>query len=186
MITLYRNKRKGTLNQMKIGELYQCIDCLKLDKDQIKGTGVKGRILKVDLINFIKNYVGNNYDLQDRLFQISIMIPGTSQKYWIDQTNFSSYSPSCYIYIFKKNLNDEYHSFEEYRRRGSSMCNISYHYKSEKEFDKLIKSSIFLDKLYVKIKQICINYLLIDLVKYCILTYCDLLGDDLTRNIVII
>lgn len=185
MLTLYRNKRKSNLNQMTINELYHCINCLKLDKSEIKGTGQKGRILKSDLINFLKVTIKDKYEIKEKLGQIALEVSGT--KYYIDHSNFLTYHPGYTNLIFESIPNSEYYQITTLGWKGRSILNEKHH-KSRKEFDRLIKSIIYLEirELYIKIKQFCINHLVIDLIKYCALVYCDTLGDDLARNVIIV
>lgn len=187
MITLYHNKRKGTFNQMRIDELYQCINCLYLDKSKIQGTGSKDRILKNDLINYLKIYVKDKEEFGDKLAQICIELTGSTQKYWVDHKDFLSYFPGICTLIFKTIPNGEYCEIIELGWKNKFVCSKKHH-KSEKEFDLLVKCTTFLEtrQLYVKIKQFCVNDLLIDVIRYCMLFYCDLLGNDLVRNITII
>lgn len=185
MLTLYRNKRKGNLNQMRIDELYQCIDCLHLDKDQIKGTGVKGRILKKDLVDYLKVHTRDKYELDDKLSQVYIELPGTKQKYWVDHNYFLDYFPGGQTIIFTR-ASDQYFEITKQNSKGKFISSKKHH-RSEKQISKLISYIIYLEtrELYVKIKHLY-PYLLPDIIKYCMIRYCHLLGNDLVRKVTII
>lgn len=187
MIPIYREKRKGTLAQMRVDELKQCFTCLGLDRTEVKGTGLKGRVVKDDLVKYLKIHVKDKYEMEQKLGQVCVEVFGSNQKYWVDHCNFLHQYPGGHNLIFKSILSDEYYEISRLGWKGAKVSSKLYP-KSQPELNKLIKCLTYLEtrELYVKVKYLCVAKLLPELVRYATSLYCYYLGDDLDSKIVVI
>ena len=186
MLVLYTRERKIEIDKMSVGELWICASEFGIDRSSMTGSGKNGRILKADLIKYIKlnipyNSLKPNYQYSPH--RVCIESYGIPQKLymelWLDNIwPFASFK--------KVSSYKEYENYET-RRSDGIVRKLSYDnyfdmwgsgseglgIGSENGLLNLRKAVMYLEAraLYVKLKYALQPYLLIDVIKYMV--YCE-------------
>jgi hypothetical protein len=202
MITLYRNPRKNGLKHMTIDELWECVDCLNINKSYIIATGPSIEIIhdpvsnkikyihhecvitKSDLIKRINKVVTGKELYQKLLHRICIESYRTSQVLYIDCPEFKpEYTslnkipwPGCNYKVngieFLYYIDDEVDYSD---MDGNIQCiwnHVNYD-KRLKKMDELSRAIVFLETRELYVKLKCLFYYYEDIYIYYIYLYCD-------------
>ena len=206
---MYRNPRKNGLTNMTLDELWECIDCLKIDRSSIVGTGADIEIIwerpirfieyenivtKKDLIKRIGKIVTGKSKFASSFHRISIGSYETSQILWIDCPEIK------YQYTSLNKLSDG-----RYQVTSNSRDNIKFRdytdiqciwntLEHNAKLEEMTRAIIFLEtrELYVKLKYLFFDDMFshnigsyCDIFNYCTGLYCNLLGINKLSNIVV-